>query len=186
VRIPDADKIGPDELIVLEYEFKDGIDRYLATRLGAAPRSLADLIAFNQANAAREMPYFQQELFLESQALGRLTDSRYLQAHERARHRARAGIDGALAKYHLIALVAPTVGPAPTTDLVNGDHILGGDVATVAAVAGYPHLTVPMGQVHGLPVGISFVGTAWSEGPLLRVGYAYEQATHERRPPPLP
>ncbi|HTY48122.1 MAG TPA: amidase [Steroidobacteraceae bacterium] len=186
VRIPDTDKLGPDELTVLLYEFKDGINRYLATRQGTGPRTLAELIAFNQANAAREMPYFLQELFLDAQATDGLMDPRYLQAHERARRRARAGIDGVLAKYHLAALVAPTMGPAPTIDLINGDHMLGGDVATVAAVAGYPHLTVPMGQVHGLPVGISFLGPAWSEGPLLRLGYAYEQATHERKPPALP
>ena len=186
VRIPDTDKLGADELTVMLYEFKDGINRYLATRQGPGPRTLADLIAFDQANAAREMPYFLQEEFIDAEAAGALTDSKYLQARERSRRRARAGIDGVLARYHLIALVAPTMGPAPTTDLVNGDHMLGGDVATVAAVAGYPHLTVPMGQVHGLPVGISFVGTAWAEGPLLRLGYAYEQATHERRPPSLP
>jgi amidase len=96
---------------------------------------------------------------------------------------AAEGIDAALAKDHLAALVAPTVGPAWTTDLVNGDHFLGGGVSTPAAVAGYPHITVPMGLVHGLPVGLSFVSTAWTEARLVSYAYAFEQATHARRPP---
>jgi amidase len=182
--IANADKLDADEQIVLAYEFKDGINRYLATRVGGGPRTLQDLIAFDDREAGREMPYFRQELFVEAQATAGLADSKYLEAHLRSqRLAAREGIDAALAKDHLDALIAPTVGPAWTTDLVNGDHVLGGGVTTPPAVAGYPHVTVPMGVVHGLPVGLSFVGAAWSEGRLVSYAYAYEQATHARQPP---
>lgn len=182
--IPNADKLDADEQIVLAYEFKDGINRYLATRQGGGPRTLEDLIALNEREAAREMPFFRQELFLDSQATAGLGDSKYLEAHLRSKRlAAREGLDAALAKDHLDALVAPTVGPAWTTDLLNGDHFVGGGVTTPPAVAGYPHVTVPMGAVHGLPVGLSFVGAAWSEGRLVSYAYAYEQATHARAPP---
>jgi len=182
--IANADKLDADEQIVLAYEFKDGINRYLATRVGGGPRSLQDLIAFDDREAGREMPFFRQELFVEAQATAGLTDSKYLEAHLRSRRlAAREGIDAALAKDRLDALVAPTVGPAWTTDLINGDHVGGGSVTTPPAVAGYPHVTVPMGAVHGLPVGLSFVGAAWSEGHLVSYAYAYEQATHARQAP---
>ena len=184
--IADADKLDADEQTVLEYEFKDGINRYLATRRGGGPRTLAELIAFNAQEAAREMQFFGQELFIESQARGPLSEPRYLEAHERATRLGRGGIDAALGKDHLDALVAPTVSPAWTTDLVNGDHVLGGGVTTPPAVAGYPHVTVPMGAVHGLPVGLSFVGAAWSEGRLIGLAYAFEQATHARQTPRFP
>jgi amidase len=182
--IANADKLDADEQIVLAYEFKDGINRYLATRVGGGPRTLQDLIAFDDREAGREMPFFRQELFVEAQATAGLTDSKYLEAHLRSqRLAAREGIDAALAKDHLDALVAPTVGPAWTTDLINGDHVGGGGVTTPPAVAGYPHVTVPMGAVHGLPVGLSFVGAAWSEARLVTYAYAYEQATHARQAP---
>lgn len=182
--IANADKLDADEQTVLAYEFKDGINRYLATRQGSGPRALLELIAFNDREAGREMPFFRQELFVEAQATSGLTDSKYLEAHLRSqRLAAREGIDAALAKDHLDALVAPTVGPAWTTDLLNGDHVLGGGVTTPPAVAGYPHVTVPMGAVQGLPVGLSFVGAAWSEGRLVSYAYAYEQATHARQSP---
>ena len=182
--IATADKLDADEQIVLAYEFKDGINRYLATRQGGGPRTLQELIAFNDREAIREMPFFRQELFLDAEATGGLTEAKYLEAHERAlRLAGREGIDAALAKDHLDALVAPTVGPAWTTDLVNGDHFLGGGVTTPPAIAGYPHVTVPMGAVHGLPVGVSFVGPAWSEARLIGYAYAYEQATKARRAP---
>ncbi|TLY70018.1 MAG: amidase [Gammaproteobacteria bacterium] len=146
--------------------------------------AVQDLIAFDDREAGREMPFFRQELFLDAQASAGLTDSKYLEAHLRS-HRlaAREGIDAALAKDHLDALVAPTVGPAWTTDPLNGDHVVGGGVTTPPAVAGYPHITVPMGAVHGLPVGLSFVGAAWNEGRLVSYAYAYEQTTHARQPP---
>jgi amidase len=182
--IPGADKLDSDEQIVLQFEFKDGINRYLQTRSGSGPRTLADLMAFDEQHAAQEMPYFGQELFIQANARGGLGEHVYLEAHERARRMAgQEGIDAALAKDHLDVLVAPTLGPAWTIDLVNGDHFLGGGVSSPPAVAGYPHITVPMGAVEGLPVGLSFVGTAWSEGKLISYAYAFEQATHARRPP---
>ena len=182
--IPTAKKLDADEQVVLQYEFKDGINRYLATRQGASPRTLTELIAYNTAHASMEMPYFGQETFLQSNARGTLTDAAYLEARDRAKRLAGPeGIDAALAKDHLDVLIAPTLGPAWTTDLLNGDHFLGGDVSTPPAVAGYPHVTVPMGAVDGLPVGLSFVGTAWSEGKLISYAYAFEQATHARRAP---
>ena len=184
VEPPDSTKVDADEQVVLQFEFKDGLDRYLKTRAGSSPRSLAELIRYNEQHAATEMPHFEQELFTQSNARGDLSDSRYIEAHERARSLAGPqGIDAALAKDHLDVLVAPTMGPAWTIDLVNGDHFLGGGVSTLPAVAGYPHVTVPMGAVEGLPVGLSFVGTAWSEAKLVSYAYAFEQATHARRPP---
>ncbi len=186
VGIPTKGKFNDDEQTVLLYEFKDGINRYLATRHGGGPKDLAGLIAFNQTHADAEMPYFGQDLFLQSEQKGALTEPAYQRAHERARRLAGAeGIDAALMKDHLDVLIAPTVGPAWMTDLIDGDHTLGGDISSPPAVAGYPHITVPMGQVHGLPVGLSFVGTAWSEAKLIGYAYAFEQATHARQPPTL-
>ena len=182
--IPNGGKFDKDEEIVLQYEFKDGINRYLGTRKGGGPRTLADLIQYNIDHVTTEMPFFQQETFLAANARGPLTDPVYVEAHERNKRLAGPeGIDAALAKDHLDVLIAPTVGPAWVTDLVNGDHFLGGNVSTAPAVAGYPHITVPMGAVEGLPVGLSFVGPAWSEGKLISYAYAYEQATHASRPP---
>ena len=175
--------LGDDENIVMQFEFKDGLNRYLSHR-ASGPRTLAEVIAFNQAHAAEEMPWFQQELFTDSQARGPLTDPVYLKAHENRAVAAKA-IDAALKSQKLDALVAPTMGPASVTDLVDGDHFIGGDIATPPAIAGYPHVTVPMGLVHGLPVGLSFVGTAFSEGTLIHLAYGFEQATKARRPPKL-
>ena len=176
-------KFDTEEQTVLLYEFKDGINRYLANR-GATPRTLADLIAFNNNEREREMPNFAQELFITAQAKGPLTDKVYVDARERARRLAGIeGIDAALAKDHLDVLVAPTMGAAWTTDWVNGDHFLGGGVSTAPAVAGYPHITVPMGLVRGLPVGLSLVGTAWSEPKLITCAFAFEQASHARTSP---
>jgi amidase len=173
--------LDADENTVLSYEFKDGLNRYLPTRIGPGPKSLAEVIAFNDQHATAEMPFFRQELFLQAQARADLSDPKYIEAHQRAKRLAGAeGIDATLAKDHLDALVAPTLGPAWTTDIVNGDHFLGGGVSTPTAVAGYPHITVPMGMVHGLPVGLSFVASAWSEGKLIGYAYAFEQATHAR------
>jgi amidase len=184
VEIPNQGKYDDDELAAMLYEFKDGINRYLATRKGEGPRSLADLIAFDESHADKEMPYFRQELFVDAQAKGPITDPEYQALRDKIRRLAGAeGIDAALAKDHLDALVGPTVAPAWTTDVINGDHVVGGAASTPPAVAGYPHITVPMGQVHGLPVGLSFIGTAWSEPKLIGYAYAYEQASHARRPP---
>ena len=172
------------ELSVLLYEFKADLGAYLSG-LGPAVkvRSLADVIRFNEENRDREMPYFGQELFIEAQARGPLTDTAYLAALQTIRQAARAdGIDKVMDAQRLDALVAPTGGPAWTTDLVNGDHYSGSS-SRPAAIAGYPGITVPAGQVMGLPVGVSFFGRAWTEPTLFRIAYAFEQATKHRRPP---
>jgi amidase len=184
VSIATKGKFDADELTVLQYEFKDGIARYLGTRLGGGPRNLSDLIAYNATHREREMTLFGQNQFLDSQRSGPLTDQAYLDARERARRLAGAeGIDATLAKDHLDVLVAPTLGPAWLTDPIDGDHVVGGDISSPPAVAGYPHITVPMQPVHGLPVGLSFVGAAWSEAALIGYAYAFEQATHHRVAP---
>jgi amidase len=176
-------KFDADEQTVLLYEFKDGLNRYLANR-AATPRTLAELIAYNTREKDREMPLFEQELFVNAQATVPLSSPEYVEAHERSRRLAGVeGIDAALEKDHLDVLIAPTMGAAWTTDWVNGDHFLGGAASTAPAVAGYPHITVPMGLIHGLPVGLSLVATAWSEPKLIAYAYSFEQATHARQPP---
>lgn len=184
VHIADHDKMGDSEYEALLYEFKADLDVYLAALgPGAAVRSLAGLIDYNERNAAREMPYFAQERLVAAQKKGPLTDAAYLKAVARNRRLARTdGIDATLAKHRLDALVAPTGSPAWPIDYVNGDHAEGG-CSQAPAVAGYPHVTVPAGFVWGLPVGVSFFASAWSEPTLLRLAYAYEQATKARRPP---
>ena len=179
-----SSELGESEQEVLLYEFKADIAAYLATLgSGARPRTLDDLIRFNEENREREMPWFGQERFLASAAKGPLTEPKYLAALETSRRLARGeGIDGALERDRLDAIVAPTGGPAWTIDLVNGDHF-GGGSSTHAAVAGYPNVTVPAGLVQGLPVGISFFAGAFAEGPLISIAYAFEQATLHRRAP---
>ena len=169
---------------VLLYEFKDGLNTYLQDLGPDAPvRSLADVIAFNKAHAERVMPYFGQELLLQAQSKGPLSEPAYREALAR-NHRLsqREGIDATLERYGLEAIVAPTNGPAWTTDLINGDHGVGGS-SSPAAVAGYPNLTVPAGFVEGLPIGISFFGTAYREPALLKLAFAFEQATRVRQTP---
>jgi amidase len=183
VEIPHANDYGDTELEVLLYEFKADLNAYLATRAPGGPRTLADLIEFNERNADREMPFFGQELFLQAQEKGPLTSREYLDAlAKNQRLSGREGIDAALKAHRLDALIAPTGGPAAPIDLVNGDRWTGG-YSSASAVSGYPHITVPMGYVHGLPVGLSFFAGAWSEPTLLRYAYAFEQATRARRPP---
>ena len=182
--ISTAARLDDCEFEILLYEFKDGLNAYLKA-LGPAARvkSLSDLIAFNQKEAAREMPYFGQEIFEMAQKKGPLTTPAYRQALSTCRSRSRTlGIDAVMRTHKLDALVAPTVSPAWPTDLVNGDHYLGSS-STPAAVAGYPSVTVPAGLVNGLPVGISFFGQAWSEAKLLALAYAFEQAAKARQPP---
>jgi len=146
-------------------------------------KTLADVIAFNEKHRAQEMPFFGQEHFIQAQAKGGLDSQEYLDALANNHRYARAeGLDQVLQQHRLDALVAPTGGPAWLTDLVNGDAP-GGSFTSPAAVAGYPHITVPCGAVQGLPIGLSFVGGAWSEGPLIAMAYAYEQASQQRRPP---
>jgi amidase len=182
--IPTSGKMDACEIEVLLYEFKADLNAYLAARgPSAGVKSLQDLIDFNEKEKTREMPFFGQELFLSAQKKGPLTSPQYRAARARCRSLAREqGIDLVLTRHRLDAIVAPTGSPAWTTDLVNGDHFLGAS-STPAAVAGYPTITVPVGQAHGLPVGISFIGGAWSESKLIALAYAYEQATKHRRPP---
>jgi len=187
VEVRNMDSIDPYEMEVLLTELKAGLDVYLAEfGSGAAVKSLADVIAFNEANRAREMAFFGQEFFVQAQAKGDLTSPAFLEALASSRRLARAeGLDAAFAQHRVDALVAPTGGMAWLTDPVNGDATTG-SFSTPAAVAGYPHLTVPMGFVAGLPVALSLVGPAWSEAKLLRYGFAFEQATHARRAPAFP
>lgn len=182
--IPHVGEYDQTELEVLLYELKADLNAYLASLgAGARVKSLADVIRFNDENKEREMPYFGQELFLQAQEKGPLTDKAYLDALAKNRRLSRAeGIDAVMDAERLDAIVAPTGGPAWTTDCVNGDHF-GGSSSTPAAVAGYPNVTLPAGEVFGLPVGLSFMGRAWSEPVLLRLAYAYEQATRHRRAP---
>ncbi|HUG53966.1 MAG TPA: amidase [Vicinamibacteria bacterium] len=184
--IPHAGEYDETELEVLLYELKADLAAYLATLGPGAPvRTLADVIAFNEAHRAEEMPYFGQELFLRAQEKGPLSTPAYRQALE-TNHRLsrKEGIDAVMAEHRLDALVAPTGGPAWMTDLVNGDHFMGGS-STPAAVAGYPNVSLPLGEIYGLPVGVSFMGRAWSEPVLLKIAFAFEQATRFRRPPRL-
>ncbi|MCY4508968.1 MAG: amidase, partial [Acidobacteria bacterium] len=172
------------EAEVLFYEFKAGLNAYLAARgPGAEVRSLAELIAFNERNAETEMPYFGQERLVAAEAKGPLSEPGYLAALAASRRLSRAeGIDRTMDEHRLDAIVGPTGGPAWVTDLVNGDHF-GGSSSGYPAVAGYPNVTVPAGAVHGLPVGLSFFGRAWSEPTLIRIAYAFEQTTQARLVP---
>jgi amidase len=174
------------EQTILKTEMKADMAAYLATTSPSQvpSRTLADLIAFNKAHAEREMLLFGQELFEASEATKGLDDPDYLKAKAEAHRLAGPdGIDALLAANSVTALVAPTSGPSWLIDPVLGDRFVGGGAGSAPAIAGYPHLTVPMGQVDGLPVGLSFIGPAWSEARLLAYGFAYEQATHARVAP---
>jgi amidase len=180
--IPTLGQWDDPEFEVLKYELKADLETYLRTH-DAPIRTLAGLIEFNKAHAAQEMPWFGQEIFEQAQAMGPLTDRAYLDARDKARRLAGPeGIDAALGAQRLDALVAPAMSPAWLTDPVNGDHFTGAGYGA-AAVAGTPSITVPMGQVQGLPVGVVFMGRAWSEPRLVELAYAFEQATKARRPP---
>ena len=182
--IPTSGKFDDSELDVLLYEFKANLNAYLKS-LGASTtiRSLKELIDFNESKPDFEMPYFGQDLFKKAEAKGPLTDPKYLQALRKNHLLTRTqGIDFVMKKHRLDALLAPTGGPPWPTDLINGDHFTGG-YSSASAVAGYPHITVPAGYILGLPVGISFFGGAYSEPTLIKIAYAFEQATKVRRPP---
>lgn len=181
-RIPTESRWEQDEQTLLLYEFKAGLERYLGA--GNAPiRTLDQLIAFNRKHAAREMAHFGQDLLEQAACQGPLTDPAYIGARSRARRLAGPeGIDAALRADRLDALIAPTTGTAWPTTPGQGDAFPGGSYSA-AAVAGYPSLSVPMGHANGLPLGLLFMGTAWSEPKLLELGYAYEQLTQARRPP---
>lgn len=184
--LPSHGKFDAAEFEVLLYEFKADLNKYLASLApGDHPRTLKQLIEFNERHRDREMPYFGQELFVRAEGKGPLTEPAYLKALRMSKLLSQAqGIDAVMSKHKLDALVAPTGGPAWTTDLVNGDHFTGGS-STPAAVAGYPNVQVPAGYVYGLPVGISFFGRAYTEAKLIRLAYAFEQATRHRQPPRL-
>jgi amidase len=182
--IATARQLGDPELEVLLYEFKADLNTYLG-RLGPdlPARSLAALIDFNERHREQEMPYFGQDIFEKAEAKGPLTERSYQRARATARRLARSrGIDATLHAHKLDAIIAPTIGPACVTDLINGDHWTG-ESTSPAAVAGYPSITVPAAFVHELPVGLSFIGAAGSEATLIRLAYAFEQATKVRRKP---
>jgi amidase len=177
-------KFDESELLVFMYELKADLNAYLA-RLGpgAPVHTLQEIIEFNEHNRQKEMPYFGQDLFLKAQSKGPLTEKEYVDAVAKNHQLARTeGIDALMDKHHLDAVVAPTGGPAWLTDLVNGDHVAGGS-SNAAAVAGYPNINVTAGFLSGLPVGISFFGRAWSEPTLIKLAYAFEQATKARQAP---
>jgi amidase len=183
VTLPHAGEYDDSEYEVLLYDFKADVNAYLAGRSGSPVRSLSDLIRFNEERRDEEMPFFGQEIFVQAEEKGPLTEAAYLEALGKNHRLSRAeGIDRVMDEHRLDALFAPTTSPPWTIDLVNGDHGLGG-CSTPAAVAGYPHVTVPAGYAFGLPVGVSFFGRAWSEPVLIRLAYAFEQATRARRPP---
>ncbi|QJE01472.1 amidase [Massilia forsythiae] len=187
VKLPNTDKYGDSELEVLLGEFRPDLEAWLAAYAPHAPvKTMADVIAFNQKNAARELKHFGQEHLVAAQAKPGLDDKAYREALANNRRYAREeGIDRIMREERLDALVAPTGGTAWLTDYINGDHY-GASFSSPAAVAGYPHITVPAGYVHGLPVGLSFVGGAWSEATLIGMAYAYEQASRRRRAPGFP
>jgi amidase len=175
---------SPDEMTVLLYELNAGMADYLATRIGDGPRSIADIVAFNRDHAAEELRWFGQDRFETAAEKGPLTSPEYVEALTTGRRRARElGIDATLRQHRLDALVAPALDPAWKSDLVNGDPHGLTSCTSVSAVAGYPIVTVPAGWVDDLPVGLGVMGTAWSEPTLLRIAFAYEQATSWWRPP---
>lgn len=187
VELKSSDAFGKAELEVMYFEYKAGLDAYLGA-LGptAKVHSLADVIRFNEDNRERVLAYFGQERMEAAQERGPLTSKKYLAALEKSRRLTRdEGIDAVMKKQRVSAIVLPSGGPAWMIDLVNGDGIRNWDMdsTSYAAAAGYPHITVPAGYIHGLPIGISFFGRAWQEAALIRYAYAFEQLTKVRQPP---
>ena len=182
--IETAGKFDDSEFDVLLYEFKADLNKYLQSLGPKAPvKSLQEIIEFNERHKDQEMPWFGQEIMIQAQAKGPLTEQKYLDELAQDQKMSRTdGIDATMDKNNLDAIVAPTGGPAWVTDLINGDHFSGAS-STPAAVAGYPNINVPAGFSHELPIGISFFGRAWSEPTLIRIAYAFEQATRHRRAP---
>ena len=180
--LPSHGKFNDTEFTVLLYELKADLNAYLSGRPGA-PKSLKEIIDFNENNRDREMPYFGQDTFIKSEAKGPLTEKEYTDAIETDRRLSqKEGIDALMDQFNLDAIMAPTAGPSWLTDWVNGDCSNGGS-SNAAAVAGYPDITVPAGFISGMPVGVSFFGRAWSEGTLLKVAYGFERAIQARKPP---
>ncbi|MCI0412998.1 amidase [bacterium] len=183
--LPTAGQFSESEFEVLLYEFKADLNAYLAGLGPDAPvHSLKEVIDFNEKNREKEMPYFGQDILIKSQEKGPLTSKKYLNALRKNHLLTREkGIDFLMKKHKLDAMIALTGGPAWFTDLINGDHSISGGYSSASAVAGYPHITVPAGYVAGLPIGISFYASAYSEPALFKLAYAFEQATKIRRPP---
>ncbi len=169
------------EFLAFQYEFKDGLNRYLSTN-NAKLKSLEEIIAFNEANEATVMPYCKQEIFVSSQSKGPITSSEYTDVI-RKRQKVLDVVNRFYTEHNLDAICAPSTGPACPIDVINGDADNGFYFCSPAAVCGFPHITVPMGKVHELPVGLSFVGRAFKEGDVIKLGYAYEQATKKREVP---
>jgi amidase len=173
--------IGNGEFLVLQYEFKDGVNKYLSTA-NAKVKSLKEVIEFNKQNEATAMPFFKQEILEMSEAKGDLNSSEYKEALSKIL-RTRLIIDDIISDNKLDAICSVTNGLACCIDLINGDYDTGFSYSTPAAIAGYPHITVPMGMVHDLPIGLSFVGGAYTEEKIISIAYAYEQATKKRIAP---
>ncbi len=179
--LKETNKLGADELNVLKYEFKDGVNKYLSTA-NAKVKSLAEVIAFNKQNEAKAMPWFKQEILESCEEKKGLDSKEYTDALTRSTSSKKL-IDDTLKQNKLDAICGTSIGYAPLIDLVNGDYDTGFYFCPPAAMAGYPHITVPMGAVHDLPVGLSFFSTAYDEGGILKLAYAYEQASKKRTPP---
>lgn len=177
-------QIGQKSYEAMLYEFKDGLRSYFATLGADAPlKTLADVIAFNESNADRELLYFDQSILHAAEEKGPLTEEAYAKARKEATNGAQEGIDRAVEKHRLDAILGPTGGPAWVTDLIGGDHFTGVSSSSPAAISGYPNVTVPAGDAFGLPMGVSFFGPAWSEPTLIAIAFAFERLTQKRRPP---
>jgi amidase len=174
--------ISKDEYSVLQFQFKDGVNKYLASS-NAKVKSLAEVIKFNNENEAKAMPFFKQEILVGSDGKGAIDSKEYTEAVSRMQTTARKAIDETLQEFNLQSIIGPTNGPSWCTDLVNGDAFTGYGMYSSAAVAGYPHITVPMGLVQGLPVGLTFIGKEFQEGDLISLCYSYEQASKKRKAP---
>ena len=179
--VKETNKLGEAELTVMKYEFKDGVNRYLSTA-NAKVKTLADVIAFNKENEAKAMPFFKQDILESCQEKGGLDNKEYTDALAKSLS-ARKLIDTMMKQYQLDAICGTSIGLPDCIDLVNGDYDTGFYFCPPPAMAGYPHITVPMGTVHDLPVGLSFFSTAYDEAGILKVAYAYEQATKKRSLP---
>jgi amidase len=181
--LPSIDQLGKDEVELFLYELKDGVEKYLASRgSSVAHRTMQDIVAFNEANRDRELRFFGQEYLIQAAAKGTLTEPRYRAIRRKLLSVSRGNFGGVMTRHRLDAVVCMTAGPAWTIDPVNGDHFEGGS-STYPAVSGYPNVTVPAGRIHGLPVGLSFFGRAWTEDRLLGYAYAFERTTQTRVKP---
>ena len=175
-------QLAADEKLVLQYDFKNDLNAYLASLPASPIPTLSDLIAYNAASP-RETALFGQDIFVASNARDDLGSPTYVQAHDELKSLATGALDDLFARYRLDALIRPTAEPAFRLDIARSNSFGGGDFTGLAAEAGYPHLTVPMGAVQGLPVGLSFIGPAWSDALMLALGYGFEQATGARKAP---